>query len=64
MIRFVLRHKRLLSCGAVTEDLCHIDDSVFELERTLMSGGFSEDQYDFHELIGVEIIPDPSIEVK
>lgn len=58
MIRFILKRKQKLVSGAIVEDLHHIDNSVFELEKCLKSGGFSESQYDFHELIGVEIVPD------
>jgi hypothetical protein len=61
MIRFIIKRKQKLISGAEVEDLYHIDDSVFELEKCLKDGGFSEDQYDFHELVGVEIIEDKSI---
>lgn len=61
MIRFIIKRKQKLISGAEVEDLHHIDDSVFELEKALRSGGFSEDQYDYHELVGVELVEDRSI---
>ena len=63
MIRFIIKRKQKLASGAEVEDLHHIDDSVFELEKCLKSGGYSEGQYDFHELVGIEIIPDKSTEM-
>lgn len=63
MLRFIVRRKQKLISGAEVEDLHHIDDSIFELEKCLKSGWFSEAQYDFHELVGVEIINDKSIEI-
>ena len=63
MIRFIVKRKQKLISGAKVEDLHHIDASVFELEKALRGGGFSEDQYDFYELIGVELLNDPSIEM-
>ena len=63
MVRFILKRKQKLISGATVEDLHHIDDSVFELEKCLKSGGFSEDQYDYHELVGVEIVEDKSAEI-
>ena len=62
MIRFILKRKQKLVSGAEVESLHHIDDSVFQLEKCLKSGGFSEDQYDFHVLEGIEIIEDKSFE--
>lgn len=63
MIRFIVKRKQKLISGAEVEDLHHIDGSVFELEKALRSGGFSKNQYDFHELVGVELLDDPSIEM-
>jgi hypothetical protein len=63
MVRFILKRKQKLASGAEVEDLHHIDDSVFELEKCLKSDGFSEDQYDYHELVGVEIVEDRSTEI-
>jgi len=63
MLRFIVRRKQKLASGAEVEDLNHIDDSLFELEKCLKSGGFTEDQYDFYELVGIEIIEDKSIEI-
>jgi len=63
MLRFIVKRKCKLVSGAEIESLHHIDDSVFELEKCLKAGGFSEDQYDFHELVGVEIIEDKSIKI-
>lgn len=63
MIRFILKRKQRLVCGAEVEDLYHIDDSIFELEKALRDGGFGEDIYDINELVGVELLDDPSIEM-
>jgi len=64
MVRFILKRKQKFASGVVVEDLHHIDNSVFELEKCLKSGGFAEDQYDYYELIGIELIEDPSKMVK
>jgi len=56
MIRFILKRKQKLVCGAEIEDLYHIDESVFELEKTLRSGGFTEDAYEYHKLVGIELL--------
>lgn len=64
MVQFILKRKQKLASGAEVEDLHHIDNSVFELEKCLKSGGFSEDQYDYHELVGVEIVEDKSMDLK
>ena len=61
MIRFILKRKQRLVCGAEVEDLYHVDDSIFELEKALRGGGFGENQYDLHELVGVELLDDPSM---
>lgn len=58
MIRFILKRKQKLISGVEVEDFHHIDDSVFELEKCLKSSNFAEDQYDYHGLVGVEIIPE------
>ena len=63
MIRFILKRKQKLVSGVEVEDFHHIDDSVFELEKCLKAGGFSKSQYDYHVLVGVEIIPDKSVEM-
>ena len=58
MIRFILKRKQKLVCGVEVEDLYHIDDSVFELEKALRAGGFAEDIYDCHKLVGIELLDD------
>ncbi len=63
MIRFIIKRKQKLTCGLEMEEFYHIDNSVTELEIALRRGGFSEDRYDYHELIGVELLnnnPNPT----
>jgi len=55
MIRFLMKMKKKLPCGAETETFYTIDTEVPVLERMLMSGGFSETEYEHHALIGCEV---------
>lgn len=54
-LRFLMRKKEKLLSGAEFESFYTIDNSAAELERALSAGGSSEDQYEVHELIGVEV---------
>ena len=57
MIRAILKYKRKdQNSGAETEGIYTIDFDAPELEKELSSGGFSENGYDFTELIGVEVL--------
>jgi len=56
MLRFILKKKERRSHGGKTEILYTIDLKNFELERALIAGGHSEDEYEIHELVGVEVI--------
>jgi len=51
----MLRKEKTIS-GAEIETFYHIDDDVNDLEKALCAGGHSEDQYEIHNLIGVEVI--------
>jgi len=56
MISFIMMKKEKIMSGAEIETFYHIDDDVNALEKALCAGGHSEDQYEIHKLIGVEII--------
>lgn len=56
MLRFIIMHKEKRVNGLETETFSTLDVDVPELENTLTTAGFSEDAYEFPELIGVEII--------
>jgi len=58
MIRFILKRRQKLVCGVEIENFYHIDNSVFQLEKALRNGGFAEDTYDCHSLVGVELLDD------
>ncbi len=56
MIRFIMRCKEKHTSGAESERLTTFDADVPMLEQALKAGGVSEDAYEFHELIGVEVL--------
>lgn len=57
MLRFIIKCKE--RCGAIgLESTRHytIDCDVAELEQALRRGGFSENGFEIHDLVGVEVI--------
>ncbi len=56
MLRFLMRKKERHQSHAETVIYYTIDDSKEDLERALTAGGHSENEYEFHELIGVEVL--------
>jgi hypothetical protein len=55
MIRFLMCKKEKRSCGLETEIFYTIDHNLHMLEVALTAGGFSEDSYEKHILVGVEV---------
>lgn len=56
MLRFLIRRKSREVCGVERESHYTIDGDIKKLEEALTSGGFGEDLYEIHELIGVEVL--------
>ena len=61
MLNFLMKKKERLISGAELVSYYCINGSDFsnpanELEKALTAGGFSESEYEVHELIGVEIL--------
>ena len=46
--------------GLATDGLITLDKDVPELEQLLCRGGYSEDGYDYTELLDIEILPKPT----
>jgi hypothetical protein len=58
MLRFIIRRKMLdRGSGLQSEGLETVDAECPELERVLMGGGIGQEQYDYRELAGVEVLP-------
>jgi hypothetical protein len=55
MIRFLMCKKEKRACGLETEIFYTIDHNLHMLEVALTAGGFSEDAYEKHILVGVEV---------
>ena len=55
MIIFLMAKEEKRLCGCIIKSYYTIDDSLIELEKALIAGGFSEDEYEIHTLLGVEI---------
>ncbi len=56
MLRFMMVRKEKLLSGCEREVYYTIDGDINGLEQALTSGGSSEDQYETHQLLGVEVI--------
>jgi len=57
MLRFILKAKRRDDIsGYCGETFYTIDGDLVSLEAVLKKGGFGENGYEAHELVGVEII--------
>jgi len=56
MIRFLMARKERQISGGERIIYYTIDGDIAELEQALTSGGFSEDCYEIHDLIGAEVI--------
>ena len=56
MLRYIIRYKFKQINGCEGSRIYTIDGKPDEVEHDLKGGGFGEDTYDFHEVIGVEII--------
>lgn len=58
MIRFIIKRKlNDRMSGLQSEGLETFDAECPELERVLLGGGTGQEQYDYRELLGVEILP-------
>jgi hypothetical protein len=55
-LRFLMVKNEKLLCGAERKTYYTIDADLETLETALTYGGYNEDQYELHELIGVEVI--------
>jgi hypothetical protein len=56
MLRFIIKNKQKNAVnGAETEEFFTHDIENEELESILKHGGFSEDGYEYNQLVGVEI---------
>ena len=55
MIRFILQ-KKTKRGHCETTTIYTIDHDVTKLERALKSTGYSQGDYEVHELLGVEVI--------
>ena len=62
MIRFLMVRKEKRISGAEVETYYTIDGDLYELENALTSGGFSEFEYEFHQLLGTEILKSPDLD--
>jgi hypothetical protein len=61
MIRFVIRRKILdRHSGLESERLETIDCECPELQSALMRGGYGMNEYDYSQLVGVELLQDPT----
>lgn len=58
MIRFILRRRTRSVFGAELTTYITIDGDVDELEAALKFGGLGEDQFDYTELVGAELLPE------
>jgi hypothetical protein len=58
MLRFIIKAKFKYTSGVEGEYIYSIDHDVYRLEESLSRGGHGESEYELHELLGVEIIPD------
>ncbi len=56
MLRFILKKKERRSHGGKTEVFYTINVENLNLEKALTAGGHSEDEYEIHELVGVEVV--------
>ena len=57
MIRFLMKVKRKFpGSGLEAQEFYSIDGDIIQLESCLNKGGHSEDSYEHHELIGVEVV--------
>jgi hypothetical protein len=57
MLRFIIKHKtKDQQNGLERESLETVDIHCEDLENILLDGGYSESGYDYHEMIGVEIL--------
>jgi len=60
MLRFVIKRSELHPhAHELFEGIYTIDAVVPEVERALQQGGFGEDGYERHSLVGIEIILPP-----
>ena len=63
MIRFVIRRKMLdRNSGLASEGLETVDCECPELERVLMGGGTGQEQYDYRELAGAEVLANAELQ--
>ena len=61
MINFLMKKKEKIRAGAELVSYytiigAHYDNPAEELEKALTAGGFSEFEYEVHELLGVEVV--------
>lgn len=58
MIRFIMKKTYYEAGNQMKGEVFYtIDSDVFELEKALTAGGYSESAHEQHYLIGVEVIP-------
>jgi len=63
MLRAIIVNKHLDPLnGAATERHYTIDFDAQELEAAIDRGGFSEDGYDFHVVLGIEVRSDGQLQ--
>lgn len=55
MIRFIMKGQYREVSGLESESFYTIDGDLVEVERMLRKGGSSEDTYEHHSLVGVEV---------
>ena len=59
MLRFVIRRKVLdRHSGLESDQLETLDCECLELQSALMRGGYGMNEYDYSQLVGVEVLPD------
>ena len=58
MIRFIVKKSFRYVSGVEGQEFYTIDQDVKELENCLTKGGHGIEEYERHELIGVEVIPE------
>ena len=64
MLRFVIISEVKYISGGIFTSFGTIDAECAHLEQALMDGGYSEDCYERHELVGVEVLPKGQLELR